>query len=352
MAKSPKQRTVAIDLFCGAGGLSYGLRRAGIEIRAGIDIDPVCEYPFVSNVKSDFFQKDISRVDGKFIKSLFPKKSIQILAGCAPCQPYSSYSRNKKQDMWFTLSKFGKLVNDVRPDIITMENVPGLTQYPVFKKYLRILDKLNYDYDFKIVNCAGFGVPQSRRRLVLLASKYGKINVMNESYSSKNYYTVRETISHLERIKAGRSSKFDRLHRSSSMTSINMKRIRSSTQGGTWRDWESKLRAKCHKKNTGATYGGVYGRMSWDKPSPTITTQFYGFGNGRFGHPRQNRAISLREGAMLQTFPEKYKFVPKSSDIHFTRIGRLIGNAVPVKLGAAIGRCIMSHLRENEVYDV
>jgi DNA (cytosine-5)-methyltransferase 1 len=128
------------------------------------------------------------------------------------------------------------------------------------------------------------------------------------------------------------------------LTEINLKRIRASKQGGTWRDWPEDLRAACHRKASGKTYPAVYGRMVGNEPAPTLTTQFYAFGSGRFGHPTQNRAISLREGAILQGFPESYSFLPEGAKIHFTTMGRMIGNAVPVTLGKIIGRSIREHL--------
>jgi DNA (cytosine-5)-methyltransferase 1 len=123
-----------------------------------------------------------------------------------------------------------------------------------------------------------------------------------------------------------------------------MERMRASKPGGTWRDWPSHLVAECHRKPTGKTYPGVYARMAWDEPSPTLTTQFYGFGNGRYGHPEQDRAISLREGAILQGFPKRYSFVKKGEPVHFKVLGRLIGNAVPVTLGRVIGKSVKAHL--------
>ena len=158
--------------------------------------------------------------------------------------------------------------------------------------------------------------------------------------------TVREAIAGLPPLKAGEVCVSDPLHQASELSPLNLKRIRASKPGGSWKDWNDDLVADCHKKSSGKTYPSVYGRMSWDEPSPTMTTQYYGFGNGRFGHPEQNRAISLREGAILQSFPRYYKFVPKNGEIYRKVIGRLIGNAVPVKLGEAIGKSIVRHVEE------
>jgi len=155
-------------------------------------------------------------------------------------------------------------------------------------------------------------------------------------------------IGNIETIKAGSSSKEDRLHKSAALSKINLKRIRESVPGGSWRDWDEELRTACHRKESGSTYSSVYARMKWNKPSPTITTQFFSFGTGRFGHPEQDRALSIREGAILQTFPKKYKFMLTSSPVELKRLGRYIGNAVPVRLGEIIGRTIVKHLKKYE----
>ena len=156
--------------------------------------------------------------------------------------------------------------------------------------------------------------------------------------------TVRDAIGSLSPIKAGSAHEDDALHTASKLSSLNLERIRASQPGGTWRGWPEYLIAECHRRRTGHTYPGVYGRMAWDVPTPTITTQFFGFGNGRFGHPEQDRAISLREGAILQGFPQKYAFAPDNTRIHFKALGRMIGNAVPVTLGRTIGHSIMRHI--------
>jgi len=159
--------------------------------------------------------------------------------------------------------------------------------------------------------------------------------------------SVRETIGALPPITAGGIDPQDNLHVSSKLSPTNLKRIKASVPGGTWRDWDEELLAACHRKSSGATYPSVYGRMEWDKPSPTMTTQCFGFGNGRFGHPEQDRAISLREAAMLQTFPRDYKFVPENGRVVFDKLGRLIGNAVPVRIGEVIADALVGHVTES-----
>jgi DNA (cytosine-5)-methyltransferase 1 len=146
---------------------------------------------------------------------------------------------------------------------------------------------------------------------------------------------------------AGARDPDDSLHMASGLADINLRRIQSSKPGGTWRDWDSDLVAACHRLKTGKTFPSVYGRMNWDEASPTITTQFFGFGNGRFGHPEQDRALSLREGALLQTFPPKYGFVPPGEETYFKTVGRLIGNAVPVRLGQVVAQSLVRHAEHH-----
>ena len=342
----PTSQPIAVDLFCGAGGLSYGMKRAGITISAGIDIDPACKHPFEANIEAEFCEKDVAELSPQFVESLFPANSIRILAGCAPCQPFSSYSNESPRHnaQWQLLPKFGEMVTALQPEIVTMENVPRLREYAVFDEFQAALRNAGYSYDYSVVRCAEYGVPQSRRRLVLLASRLGPIRMIPPTHAESDFATVRNSIQHLPPIEAGRASPSDSLHRSSALSAQNLARIQQSKPGGTWRDWDEDLRADCHVKQSGKTYPSVYGRMEWDQLGPTITTQFHGYGNGRFGHPVQDRAISLREGALLQTFPKGYSFAPDRGTIHISSAARLIGNAVPVKLGEAIGKSIVTHI--------
>ena len=311
---------VAVDLFCGAGGLSFGMKQAGIAISAGIDLDPACRHPFEANVRAKFYQEDVAGLSSEFVASLFPKSTVRVLAGCAPCQPFSSYTTKRKmrEKDWNLLSKFACLITALDPEIVTMENVPRLKQYEIFDEFLNNLKAAGYKCSYSVVRCAEYGVPQRRRRLVLLASKFGVIELIPATHTKREYVTVQDSIQHLEKIEAGGVSKSDTLHRSSNLSRRNLERIRNSKPGGTWRDWDTGLRADCHAKATGKTYQSVYGRMSWNELAPTLTTQFNGFGNGRFGHPVQDRAISLREGALLQTFPRGYSFITKDEPV---RIG-------------------------------
>jgi DNA (cytosine-5)-methyltransferase 1 len=336
-----------VDLFCGAGGLTHGFEQAGLPVNVGYDIDPACRFPYEHNNKAKFILQDIENLSGSDLAEHFSGSSIKILVGCAPCQPFSNYSRryNDKKSKWKLLQDFVRLVKESEPDIISMENVLQLKYHSVFQEFIENLESLKYDIEPYEVNCLNYGIPQSRRRLVLLASKFGKINLISQTHNKGRYETVRKTIEHLEPLAAGEKSKTDKLHICSKLSNLNLKRIQASKPGGTWRDWPPELIAKCHTKKTGKSYPSVYGRMEWDKPGPTITTQCFGFGNGRFGHPEQHRAITLREAALLQTFPENYQFIAPNEDLAVIPIGRLIGNAVPVKLGEVIGRSILEHLQ-------
>lgn len=344
MSRGP--RIKAIDLFCGAGGLTHGLVRGGIDVVAGVDLDAQCRYPFEANNDAVFLEEDVAALDSERIQRLYGRGGLRLLAGCAPCQPFSTYSRSGRnpryENEWPLVASFGRLIERVQPDLVTMENVPQLADHSVFSQFLASL--AGYNVWWSVVDCARFGVPQTRQRLVLLGSKLGKTAPSLEmQYETKS---VRDTICDLPKIGAGEADPSDNLHVASKLSPLNLRRIRSSKPGGTWRDWDEELLAACHRRATGATYPSVYGRMEWDKQAPTITTQCFGFGNGRFGHPEQERAISLREAAMLQTFPRDYKFVPKGGRVVFDKLGRLIGNAVPVRLGEVIAESLISHVHE------
>ena len=351
-----------VDLFCGVGGLTRGLRLAGLNVIAGIDLDPSCQYAYEHNNKNArFILADISMLRPEEVKALYPENRLRILVGCAPCQPFSKYTKRyrkgeqkggrendewQRDNKWKLLYSFSNIVRHVLPDIVSMENVPELADEQVFADFHDTLIQLEYNVSHNVVYCPEYGVPQNRRRLVLLASRLGKLALIRPLYKESNYPTVRESIGGLPRIAAGATSQCDTMHVAASLSSTNLRRIRSSVPGGTWRDWDDSLKLNCHKKNSGKTYRSIYGRMCWDSPSPTITTQFYGYGNGRFGHPEQDRALTLREGALLQSFPPDYDFVDPAQEFNRREVGAHIGNAVPVELGRAIGASIKNHIAE------
>jgi len=229
-----------------------------------------------------------------------------------------------------------------------MENVPELAERgrEVFDHFVETLEKLKYRIDWKIVRCEEYGVPQLRRRLVLLASKLGDLKVPEGKLSTpERWKTVRTTIGDLPPLKSGEECPTDRLHVASLLSDLNLKRIKATKwDGGNRRDWPEELVLECHKKSTGDRYHSIYGRMWWDRPSPTMTTLCTGIGNGRFGHPKQNRSITLREAALLQSFPRSYEFWPKEMKLNRGAVSRMIGNAVPPRLARALGEAIMAHV--------
>lgn len=342
-----------VDLFCGAGGLTTGLIGAGVNVVAGVDFDEACRYPYEANHEGiKFFSTDVAALCGSTVRKWYGDAMVRVLAGCAPCQPFSSYAhryrkgeKTDEDDRWSLLDHFGRLVGESMPDIVTMENVPAVIKHSVFTNFDSTLKQLGYKVWFDVIDCARFGLPQRRHRTVLLASRHGEIK-LRESVASE-VRTVQDVIKGLPVLRHGGADKTDRLHTASCLSELNYKRITVSKPGGTWRDWPAELRADCHKKKSGKTYPSVYGRMTWDEPAPTLTTQFYGFGNGRFGHPTQRRGLSLREGAILQGFPKDYKFIPDDAEIQFKALGRMIGNAVPVDLGRVIGESIIEHVVQH-----
>ncbi|AEC16240.1 DNA cytosine methyltransferase [Gallibacterium anatis] len=339
----------AVDLFCGAGGLTAGLQKAGVKVKAGYDIEEACRYPFEFNNNASFVNKDVSLVSGTEVMQWYNQKAIRLLAGCAPCQPFSKYNQGKDTSTdkkWPLLYSFARLIQETKPELITMENVPEVVKHQVYHDFVEELKSLGYFVWANTIKCVDYGLPQQRKRHVLLASSLGKISMIEPTHTPERWVTVQDVISHLPKIEAGQTCPTDRLHRAMALSEINLKRIQASKQGGTWRDWPEELRTACHRKASGATYSAVYGRMSWNKPSPTMTTLCYGYGNGRFGHPEQDRAISLREAAILQAFPENYQFCPQDKQINLSVVGKMIGNAVPVILGDIIGKSFIAHLKE------
>ena len=337
-----------VDIFCGAGGLSHGFRQQGFEIVGGIDIDEDCRYAFEQNNNAPFIRRDVATLKASEINGLFTPARPRVLVGCAPCQPFSSYNQKNDDPKWQLLRQFGNLVDKVQPDVLSMENVPRLLAFKdgsTFKQFVKKLRDAKYHVVWDVLYGPDFGLAQTRSRLVLLASKLGPIELPRATHKKK-HRTVRDEIGGLSPLAHGGVDDRDTLHRASRLSKVNARRIASATPGGTWRDWAPRLVANCHKMGTGRGYSSVYGRMKWDEPSPTITTQFFGFGNGRFGHPDQDRALSLREGALLQGFPQDYEFVAPGERVYFKKVGRLIGNAVPVKLAAAIAQSVRNHLEE------
>ncbi|HOI55617.1 MAG TPA: DNA cytosine methyltransferase [Phycisphaerae bacterium] len=343
----------AVDLFCGAGGLTHGLRQAGIEVRAGIDIDPQARFAYErNNPGSEFLCWDVSRKRSPSIGRLFDRDKISLLAGCAPCQPFSRLTNGiRGHEAWDLLDNFGRFVAGVLPELVTMENVPELASRgrEVLERFLSILRTKEYFFDWALVRCVEYGIPQARQRLVLLASRLGPIAIPAGSYMKPSEWkTVRQTIGDLPPLASGAEDPVDPLHVAAKLSPINLRRIRATRHdGGTRKDWPDDLVLDCHRKESGESYGSIYARMWWDRPSPTMTTLCTGIGNGRFGHPEQDRAITLREAALFQSFPRTYEFWPRGQTVNRKAVGRMIGNAIPPRLAQVLGEALLKHVAEH-----
>jgi DNA (cytosine-5)-methyltransferase 1 len=356
-----EERIVAVDLFCGAGGKTHGFLRGGIEVATGVDIDPTCRFPYEhNNPPARFVEKSVADLTPDEVAGWYPKGCTRVLIGCAPCQPFSIYNyrygaadgkKRSRDKRWGLLHAFRGLVDVLQPDIVTVENVPelALMGHRVYRDFIENLSCLGYHVASRIVKCAEYGVPQTRERLVVLASRLGPIDLIPPTHTPDAYVTVRQTIGRLPPLTAGGSPPAgDALHRACRLSPMNLCRIRATPEGGGWQDWPKKLRLLCHQRDSGKTYPSVYGRMRWDALAPTLTTQCFGLGNGRFGHPEQDRAISLREAALLQTFPPDYQFVAPDETITFKHVGKHIGNAVPTRLGEVIALSIKNHVLHRQ----
>jgi DNA (cytosine-5)-methyltransferase 1 len=334
-----------VDLFCGVGGLSYGFARAGLNVVAGVDNDPSCEYPYRTNVGAEYLCKSIEDISADDLLAMYPDDAIRVLVGCAPCQPFSTYNQGRgEDDKWTLLREFSRLIEETRPHVLSMENVWRLTRHDVFQDFGSTLEGLGYHVVHEVLPCAAYGVPQTRKRLVLLASRMGEIRMPEPTHSQDEYVTAEQAIGHLPSLEAGETHLDDPLHHACSLSPLNMRRMRATPEGGGWGDWPDELRADCHRRVSGKTYPSVYGRMRRDDVPPTVTTQFHGYGNGRYGHWEQDRAISIREGAILQTFPDDYEFLPPGKALEVAPVARHIGNAVPVRLAEAVAQSILGHL--------
>lgn len=355
-----------IDLFCGVGGLTHGFVKEKFKIDGGIDSDQSCSYAFEKNNKTKFYHRDVTTLTGEDLNSIFTKGKRRILVGCAPCQPFSIYNRKGVKSLtdsegesenvkWKLLYSFADLIEATQPEIVSMENVPLLVKYDggkVFEDFKERLISNGYHVTWYIVNAQDYGVPQRRKRLVLFASKHGKIELIDKTIQENDYVTVERAIGHLPRIQDGVPDKNDPLHLARKLTDLNKKRIQATKEGGNWEDWDESLLLECHKKESGRHFKSVYGRMKWNDVAPTMTTYCVGYSNGRFGHPEQDRAISLREAALIQSFPQDYDFINPEEEVSSATIARQIGNAVPVELGVAVAKSIKRHVESIESSNV
>lgn len=338
----------AVDFFCSAGGVSCGFKQAGIEVLGGIDIDEKCKETYEKNIKAKFLCADIASLKKGILTSYFGIERNQddlIFVGCSPCQYYSNIKtdKTKSKQTRLLLSDFQEFVEYYMPGYIFIENVPGLGRKKgsPLRKFKDYLTENGYWFKEDVLNAKYYRVPQNRKRYILIASRVTD-NITLPKPDKKNIVSVKDAIGNTELfvpIKAGNRDSTAFLHTTSDLTEINLKRIRKTKKdGGGRKSWEknSELQLKCYIGHKG--HDDVYGRMYWNKPSPTITTKFNSYSNGRYGHPEQNRAISLREGATLQSFPLKYKFYSNN----IGTIAKMIGNAVPPQLAKSIAFSILN----------
>lgn len=341
-----KKKIIAIDYFCGCGGLTRGLRNAKIQVVKGIDIDATAKESYEkNNPGAIFLNEDIRKLSPKkAMEGVDRKGKLLLLAGCAPCQPFTNFQKKTRYDRRKSLMlHFARFIDKIKPEFVLAENVPGFgkesNEYK--KEFLKILKKNGYNFVEGVINAADYGVPQRRLRYVVMASRIGPIKFPDPTHGEGRelYVTVKDIIAKYPPLKAGQKSRLVHNHTTAGLTTINLKRIKSIPKnGGTRKNLPKSLSLKCHDNHRGHT--DVYGRMAWDNVSPTLTCRCISLSNGRFGHPTQNRALSVREAAALQTFPDNYVFYGEK-----TKMALHVGNAVPVLLAQKLGTVIAKRSR-------
>jgi DNA (cytosine-5)-methyltransferase 1 len=340
-------KLIAIDFFCGAGGATCGFRQAGIEVLKGIDLDITAKETYEKNNSgSKFLVADITKVSANDVMLGINRKGKKLVfIGCAPCQPFSYLGKNRANDSRKPLIiHFGDLIKQILPDYIFAENVPGFAQHNnrYFKKFLKGLSELGYHYEWKILNAKDYGVPQNRKRFVLIASKSvlpkGRlIPEATHGLGKENFVSVRDAIFGYPRLKAGQKDARTPNHYARELSIKNISRLKCiPADGGSRKQLPPHLVLTCHKRHGG--HSDAYGRMKWDTPSPTLTCKCTSISNGRFAHPKQHRGISAREAAALQTFADNYIFYGTP-----TYVSRHIGNAVPVLFARRIAENLIKY---------
>ena len=310
------------DFFSGCGGASRGFQEAGMDIVFGLDWDADAERSFRRNFPSaTFVAGDIRQVDEGSVRKLVDHQRPHpvLFCGCAPCQPFTRQNTTRPEreadERVPLLLEFLRLIRVCEPDIVFVENVPGIQNVSADSEplsgFLNGLKDAGYsEPTHDSVSLKRYGVPQGRRRFLLLASRHGRLGLPDETHGpgtdNPDFSTVRDWIGDLPELAAGETDPTVPDHRAARLSQLNLRRIRATPQGGGNRDWPEDLQLTCHKGATG--YSDVYGRMSWDRPASGLTTRCISYSNGRFGHPEQDRAISVREAACLQTFPMDFRF--------------------------------------------
>ena len=355
MVKHPRRHTwtrvvKVFDYFSGCGGTSKGLENAGMEIVFALDsdIDAIASYR-KNFPKAVTHCGDIGKFKIEGVADLVnsSRRVPLLFTACAPCQPFTklNHFQPESDPRRSLLDSFRDQVEHYMPDYVFLENVPGIqksknSDNPV-SRLIELLDRMKYRYDAQVVLAQDYGVPQHRRRFILVASKHAPISIPNPTHGTskdlKPFSTVQDFISELPGIEAGETHTEIPLHKSASLSDLNLQRIKATPEGGSRLDWPDDLVLNCHK-NGHRGHTDVYGRMRWNRTSPALTTRCISLSNGRYGHPTQDRAISLLEAALLQTFPEDYIF-----EGSMVSKARQIGNAVPVKLAEVFGRMFLDH---------
>ena len=354
--KEDRSNVKVFDFFSGCGGASCGFRAAGMDVVFALDRDADARRTFKLNFRTaDFECADIRETPLHRIRELSEaqKPAPILFSGCAPCQPFTKQNTTRPasdaDDRVTLLESFALIVEHCKPDVVFVENVPGIQRLSrrsqPFGGFLERLEAAGYHHPVacRPVALMRYGVPQTRRRLVLLASRHGPIGLPTETHGPgtpiQQYATVRDWIEDLPRISVGETHPEVPNHRAARLSELNLQRIRATPEGGGHQNWPEPLRLPCHVKANG--YSDVYGRLSWDRPAAALTTRCISYSNGRFGHPQQNRAISVREAACLQTFPRDFVFTGSLGSM-----ARQIGNAVPVLMAKVVGAHVNRHLEE------
>lgn len=343
------------DFFSGCGGTSLGFQQAGMDIRFALDIDEDSINTFRYNFPAAYTVcMDIRESQPSIIEHLVASigKRPSLFCGCAPCQPFTHQATRKKRndERIPLLLEFLRFITHYLPDYVFVENVPGLKKIDSktgpLKVFLKGLQDLGYaDPAMADINAREYGVPQNRKRFVILASRIASIDFPVRTYGPhlRNYATVRDAIDRFPPLEAGQKCSdlvtFPN-HEAATLYPQNLCRIRHTPPGGGHNDWPETLQLKCHAGHKG--HSDVYGRLAWDKPSVCLTTKCISYSNGRFGHPEQDRALSVREAAALQTFPDSFVF---QGSLQST--ARQVGNAVPVLMAQCFAKHIIQHWRKN-----
>ncbi len=338
----------AIDFFCGGGGMTYGLRQADIKVIAGVDFDKDAKetYEF-NNPGSEFILADVNELKEEYFEEKFGltrNDDKLIMAGCSPCQFYSIIKapKDKAKKSKDLLLQFQRFVDYYNPGYVLVENVPGImtNKDTVLPEFLEFLKKKHYKTVMKVINMKDYGVPQSRRRFSLIATRLDReISLPEKDKEIKRFCDCLGVENGFPEIPAGHNDPTDFANTVAGLQEKNKKRLaKTKKDGGTrvaWKD-DPELQLVCYigKDNS---FKDVYGRMFWERPSSTITTKFLNISNGRFAHPFEDRAISIREGAVLQSFPINYVF--KTTSI--ATAAKLIGNAVPPEYARRVGEIII-----------